>query len=114
MSSPHAIIENSLLAALHLTDEEGESLVVEVSSVSLVFVETGIPGPAGPGAGRYTHTQSSPSALWTVNHNLGYKPSAVRILSVGGLELIAAVLDISDDQLQVSFSTPTAGSAVIG
>jgi hypothetical protein len=71
---------------------------------------THIPGPPGPAGTGYTHTQSSPSATWTINHNLGIKPS-VEVFSVGGLEVDASVLHVSNNQVAVSFATPFAGYA---
>lgn len=58
----------------------------------------------------YEHTQSSPAASWTVNHNLGRRPAAVSVLSVGGMEVDAAVTHVSDNQLVVEFAAPQVGS----
>lgn len=58
----------------------------------------------------YEHTQSSPSASWTVNHNLGRRPASVAVLSVGGVEVNAAVTHISINQLIVEFAAPQVGS----
>jgi hypothetical protein len=77
------------------------------SSVSII--NAGPPGPAGSSAG-YDHTQSSDSALWVINHNLGYKPS-VQIFSVGGLEVIGEIHHISVNQVNVSFNDSISGSA---
>lgn len=76
-----------------------------------VFVPS-LPGPpaGGPGSA-YTHTQSSASDAWVVNHNLGYRP-AVSVLSVGGKEMLAGVVHTSTNQFVVSFDQPTAGLAV--
>lgn len=71
----------------------------------------GPPGSPGNGEVAYTHTQASASALWTVNHNLGYRPS-VNVLSVGGRLMVADVLHVSSNQVTVSFDQPTAGLAV--
>jgi hypothetical protein len=68
-------------------------------------------GPAGDVVALegYTHTQSSPSSSWTVNHNLGRKP-LVQVLSPGGLEVIAEVLHVSTNQVLVSFASAQSGS----
>ncbi|HET6497704.1 MAG TPA: DUF2793 domain-containing protein, partial [Coriobacteriia bacterium] len=58
----------------------------------------------------FVHTQGSASATWTVNHNLGFRPS-VEVFSVGGAEIDAAVLHTSVNQTVISFNTATAGSA---
>ncbi len=75
--------------------------------------EQGPPGPPGsPGlALKYTHVQSTLASTWVVNHNLGAKP-IVSVLSVGGLQMLAEVIHISANQLQVIFDTPVAGSVI--
>lgn len=60
--------------------------------------------------GGFEFTQESPALTWIVNHNLGYNP-VVTVLSVGGLVLDASVLHTSVNQVQITFLTPTAGSA---
>jgi hypothetical protein len=65
------------------------------------------------GVARYEHLQSSPSDLWTVNHNLGLKPVAVSVLSPGGVEVGALVSHISENQLTVAFAVPYTGSVRI-
>ena len=72
----------------------------------------GARGPAGAGA-RYEHLQTTASAAWVVNHNLGYRPS-VQVLSLGGMAMLAEVLHSSDNQVRVYFDTPTAGLALCG
>lgn len=73
----------------------------------------GPPGPMGPGATVYSYVPPSPLALWVVNHNLGYYPSSVRVLSPGGVEVNAEVVDISINQLQIIFSSAQSGRALI-
>jgi hypothetical protein len=57
----------------------------------------------------YVHTQSTPSDLWTVNHNLGYRP-VIEVLSDGGLVVEASVAHISNNQSQISFNTVQTGT----
>jgi hypothetical protein len=74
----------------------------------------GDPGPPGSAGGsRYTHTQSSPSASWVVNHNMGVYPAAVSVLSSGRVEVEATVTHNSLNQLTVSFAAPFTGSVEI-
>lgn len=61
-------------------------------------------------AGTYLHTQAIASSSWNVNHNLGFKPD-VATYSNGGLEFVAEVLHISDNQLTITLAAPTAGFA---
>lgn len=56
----------------------------------------------------YTNTYSAASS-WTVNHNLGRKPS-VQVLSVGNVEIDASVTHVTDNQVVVQFVSAMAGS----
>ena len=70
------------------------------------IVEITAPGPQGPAGAftpsdiAYTHTQASASATWTINHNLGFNPTAV-------------VLDSAGTNCEGSFSYPTVNQMVI-
>lgn len=59
--------------SIQLSGDSGalELSIVESISVELSPILRGLPGSAGS---RYTHTQSSASAIWTVAHNLNSKP----------------------------------------
>ena len=63
----------------------------------------------------YSHTQSSPSTTWTINHNLGCKPVVEVTVDVagGGREKIfpLKVLHSTDNQTVVTFSTTRTGVA---
>jgi hypothetical protein len=69
-------------------------------------VEVTAPGPQGPsgvftpGDVAYTHTQAVASSTWTINHNLGFNPTAV-------------VLDSAGTNCEGSFSYPTVNQMVI-
>jgi len=69
-------------------------------------VEITAPGPQGPagtfspGDVAYTHTQAVSSSTWTINHNLGFNPTAV-------------VLDSAGTNCEGSFSYPTVNQMVI-
>lgn len=98
------------------------TLVLRADRQTLVLRSGGSPtivlsraGPQGaPGTvTQYVHTQSSPSASWVVNHNLGYRPAAVEVLSTGGMQVEAAVTHVSVNQLQVDFVSPTIGSVIV-
>ena len=70
-------------------------------------------GPAGQdgaAAAAYIHTQSSPSATWTVPHNLGRRPN-VELRTVGGVVMLGQVTHVSDNLLTVSFAYAIAGTA---
>lgn len=71
----------------------------------------GPPGPPGPiGASAYVHQQQSPAATWTINHNLGLKPS-VELLNSGSQEIEGDVVHTSMNQTVVSFTAAVSGLA---
>jgi hypothetical protein len=94
-------------------ENTGAVLQVDITDTQLLAVtEQGPVGPAGPAGSvnDYTHTQSSPSPTWTINHNLGRKPD-VTLLSVGGQEFEGTITHVSTNQAVVSLTTATAGTA---
>lgn len=58
----------------------------------------------------YLHTQSTASAVWTIAHNLGFKPS-VELFNAGSQEIDGDVLHLSDNVVQVTFNIPITGFA---
>lgn len=80
--------------------------VVMPPRTRVVVGARGRPGINGAG---FEHLQSSPSAEWIVNHNLGFRPSAT-VLSAGGVEVLAQVVHASTNQLRVIFTAPQTGS----
>jgi hypothetical protein len=58
----------------------------------------------------YVHNQTTPQSEWIVNHGLGYKPT-VSVYTVGGVEMEAEIVHISDYQLRVRFGVPQTGYA---
>jgi len=58
----------------------------------------------------YIHTQSVPAETWTINHNLGFRPS-VELLDSGGQEIDGAVSHPSVNQTVITLSPATAGLA---
>ena len=67
----------------------------------------GDPGQSGAG---FTFTQPTPALSWTINHNLGFRPS-VELLSIGGAEIEGDVVHTSLNQCIATFLVPVAGSA---
>lgn len=60
----------------------------------------------------YLHTQSAASATWTINHNLGRKV-AVSVFTVGGVGVLAEVINNSTNQAQVLLDSPADGYAIL-
>lgn len=91
--------------------EDGGVQVVEVTAPSLVeVVEVIHPGPQGPPGVFYIHTQSIPSTTWTINHNLGFRPS-VELLDAGSQEIDGEIAHPSVNQTVVKLNPSTAGVA---
>lgn len=69
-------------------------------------------GPAvGPFA-TYTHSQASPSASWTITHNLKCKPSVTVVDSAGHVQ-IGDILYVSDNQIIITFAIAFGGYAFL-
>lgn len=87
------------------------ALIGPVLQVKLV----GPPGPPGTGGGgggsAYAFTQSSPSATWTINHNLGYHPPLIELTTLGYLQIEGQVQHVSVNQTVVNFNSAIAGYA---
>ena len=91
--------------------ENTQTTVVQVPNTSVVTATTeGPQGPAGAAAQGYIHTQSSTSATWTINHNLGYYP-IVEIFDSGRQEIDADVSHPSANQTIIMFTASITGFA---
>lgn len=102
------------------------TVVLEVNEVAVTKVEQSVgltsPGPQGPagpqgpsgaaGGSVFEHVQSSPSATWTINHNLGRRVH-VSIFDDSGNLVLSDVEHGTVNQATVTWSSPTTGSAVI-
>lgn len=58
----------------------------------------------------YVYTQLAPSAIWIINHNLGYRPS-VELLDSGSQEIEGDVIHPSLNQTIITLTPATAGVA---
>lgn len=63
-----------------------------------------------PKALSFMFSQPTPSAVWTVNHNLGFKP-AVELFNSGSQEIEGDVVHTSSNQTVISFNLSVAGFA---
>lgn len=70
----------------------------------------GPPGPAGPPAEGYDFTQPTPSAVWVINHSLGFYP-AVEAQDTNGDVVEGTVNHQSVNALTITFDTAIAGTA---
>jgi hypothetical protein len=95
---------------------ESLTLLLQQPKTNIVVTTLGPPGPEGPpgppgpsGAG-FDFTQVSPVTVWTINHNLGYRPS-VQVFNVGGLEVLGEIQHTSNNQTIITFNIAMAGTA---
>jgi hypothetical protein len=91
----------------------GVNTPVGPTQITVTQITTGLTGPSGTGGvggAGYTHNQDSPVSLWSISHNLGFRPS-VSAFSMGGVTLLGTVTHLSANVLQISFSSPVAGTA---
>lgn len=93
------------------------SVTVIDAANGITVVEIATEGPQGPpgtggggGTSAYTFTQSTPSTTWTINHNLGFRPS-VELLDTGSQEIDGQIAHPSVNQTVVTLNPATAGLA---
>ena len=99
-------VENTVVVT-----ENGSTIVVAVPVTSTVTATTtGPQGPKGDAGAGYDFIQSSSSATWTINHNLGHVPS-VEVFDSGSQEVDAEISHTSPSQTLILFSVPLAGFA---
>ena len=88
------------------------TVTVVEGNTSVVTVTT--PGPQGPagvaGGTYYLHTQASAATTWTINHNLGFRPT-VELLDSGSQEIDGAISHPTVNQTVVTLNPATAGLA---
>ena len=84
----------------------GETVVVTLTAVG----PQGPQGPSGGAGAAYIHTQASPATTWTINHNLGYRPS-VELLDSGSQEIDGDISHPTVNQTVVTLNPATAGLA---
>ncbi len=90
-----------------------QTIVLDPATQAVSVVNAGPQGPAGmagTGSDSMNFTQGSALTEWIINHNFGFYPS-VSVYSVGGVEMIADVRNITSNQVRIYFNSPTAGSA---
>lgn len=84
--------------------------------VSATLGQRGIQGEQGePGEGadlNYVHNQGTPSAIWTITHNLAKYPSC-SVVDSSGSEVEGDVNHVSANQLTVSFAAGFSGKAFL-
>ena len=85
---------------------------------------SGVPSPAAtsgssgggssPSPGRYIHTQSGASAVWTVTHSMGTFPSVVTVSDdEPGRPVIADVFYVDNNTLTITWASASTGKAYL-
>lgn len=69
-------------------------------------------GPSGSAAASYFHDQVSPSATWTINHNLGFRPN-VSAFDSGGSEVEGDIQHVDVNTLILTFNAAFGGKATL-
>lgn len=112
ISQTQVVTVSPITQTLNVNTVTGTAVVVNPSTPSVTVVNAGPVGPAGSGGSGagYNHTQTAALSIWTINHNLGYKPS-VQIFTTGGLEMLAEIQHISINQVTVTFNNAVTGTA---
>ena len=93
-----------------------QEVIVEQQKVSVSVVlagpqgPPGAPGAPGPSSVSMNFEQTSPSDEWIINHNFGFFPNVI-LFTVGGIEMLGQVVNITDNQVRVYFTSAVAGTA---
>jgi hypothetical protein len=105
MSTANNIPNNVLIQ-----QDTPNQVIINQDSQNLVTVRTGTISTGL--TRRHVHTQTTPSASWTINHTLGGKPS-VTVVDTGDNVVLGDVQYISSTQVVCSFSSAFAGFAYL-
>lgn len=91
--------------------QNGDTINVSSTSGSSTNVTvSGVAAASGSGDKNYEHDQSSASASWVVDHNLG-KRASVSVVDSAGTIILCEVEYNSDNQITLTFDSATAGKA---
>lgn len=72
----------------------------------------GIQGIQGPGGASITITIGAPALVWTLTHNLGYRP-AVATFTAADVEIVGVVSHTSVNVAVVTFALSSSGYATL-
>ena len=106
-------------------NNSGEDITIDVTDTQEVVTldlavngADGAPGPMGPqgpaGEGdlSFTYDQGMPSILWTINHDLGKRPS-VSAVDSAETAVVGLVEYIDDNNLTIKFNAAFTGQAYL-
>jgi len=111
---------NSIVHTVTITDSNSVTTVISVPETAVVSALTagpqgirglqGEPGPAGPASAFFVYNQATAASEWTINHNLGFKPS-VQAFDTGSQQIEGLVTHLSINTTAIVFVVPVAGFA---
>src|ERR1700759_605840 len=97
-------------ATIVVTEPDPEVLIIAGNGGS---GPTGPQGPPGPSGGvPVIHVQSTPSAAWVINHNLGTLVH-VTILNNANTVVDAEVIESTVNTVVINFNTAQTGTAIV-
>jgi hypothetical protein len=89
------------------------TLTVPATGEYTVYVsEGGGGGGAGGGDKNYVHNQTTPNAVWNVDHGLDKFP-AIDVVESGGKWLLPDIAYVDTNTVQLTFGAPTSGKAYV-
>jgi hypothetical protein len=93
----------------------GDNIIVTPVINQITVASPGPQGPAGaftPSDIAYTHTQASASAVWTINHNLGFRPVGI-VLDSAGTQCEGTISYPTVNQMVITFTSAFTGNAYL-
>jgi hypothetical protein len=105
----------SNVAGVYRYSGDGEQSIIEVNVNgaitkinlnSLINIDN-----AGPD--KYTHSQTEPSTLWVIVHNMGFVPGNELTTNLDGNEIEGVTRVIDNNTIEIQFSEPVAGYAYL-
>jgi hypothetical protein len=100
-----------------VTTGDSKTAVVSVPVTTVVTATAtgpqgaqGVAGPVGPASAFFIYNQATAASEWTINHNLGFKPS-VQAFDTGSQQIEGMVTHLSINTTAIVFVVPVAGFA---
>jgi hypothetical protein len=102
---------------VNVTTGDNTTAVVSVPVTTVVTATAtgpqgaqGVAGPPGPASAFFIYNQATAASEWTINHNLGFKPS-VQAFDTGSQQIEGLVTHLSINTTAIVFVVPVAGFA---
>ena len=102
-----------ILVEQNIVDVTVEPILVELNGNPIAIKgDKGDKGDDGIGIISEEYVISSPSSLWTINHNRGYYPNIV-VLDIFNKIAIVEVEHLSLNQVRIYFSSDQVGKVIV-